>query len=145
MVDGECWRRRTKPTDSDKRDGKEAAHIAVQEKNSAFLFCLTRTAKSKMVISKLAWATCLLVLVMGAQAFVVDNKHSGRSTFAAQLQSRRDLADAKANSIFSVDSAPRREAFQTVAAAVSAGLFSTLVAPTQPALASGGATAGKYT
>lgn len=99
-----------------------------------------------MPISKLAWASCVSALVMGAQAFVVVvDKHNARSTFAAQLQSHRDLVDAKANSNFSVDSAPRREAFQTLAAAVSAGLFSTFVAPTQPAFASGGATAGKYT
>ena len=92
-----------------------------------------------MVLSKLVW-TC--VLLTGAHAFIVvdNNRHSTRS--GEQLQSHHDpVAGMDEN----VDPAPRRQAFQTVVAAVSGGLLSTLVAPSQPALASGGATAGKYT
>ena len=72
------------------------------------------------------------LLLVGAQAFVVD------------VTKGAALAPLKVSGDDNVDSAPRRDAFKTMAAALSAGALSGMF-PSDPAFASGGATAGKYT
>ena len=84
-----------------------------------------------MGISSQARAVLVSLLFVGAGAFVADMTRGASLT---QLKAGYDNG---------VDSTPRREAFKTMAAALSAGAIAGMF-PTA-SFASGGATAGKYT
>lgn len=84
-----------------------------------------------MVLSVQVRSVLVGLLLVGARAFLPQ---ATRSASLVQLRECRDN---------NVDSTPRREAFKTMAAALSAGAVASMLPST--AFASGGATAGKYT
>jgi len=86
-----------------------------------------------MSMSPKSLSVFFCLLLAGADSFIVRSNDAGTSR-RLELQSHE-----------TVDSEPRREAFTTLATALTGGLLASIVSPVEPAFASGGATAGKYT